>query len=68
MRSTIVAIIEVEHEEGQPLSALTLRVAQRVRHAADAEMVTGEAAAVAVEGVSAADCVAALRSMVGAHG
>jgi len=67
MRSTIVAIVEVEHAEGEPLDALAIVVAQRVRHLASDGLTTGDAAAVAVPGVTAADCAAALRSMAGAR-
>lgn len=65
MKSTIVAIVEVEHAEGDHLPAVALAVAQRVRFLVSEEFVTHEAAAVAVPGVTAGDCAAALRSMAG---
>lgn len=63
MTSTIVAIVEVEHAEGDRLDALALSVAQRVRFLASEEFVTGEAAAVAVPGVTAAEYLVGMRDL-----
>jgi hypothetical protein len=63
VKSTIVAIVEVEHAEGDPLPAVALAVAQRVRFLVADEFVTGEAAAVAVPGVTAAEYLAGMRGL-----
>jgi hypothetical protein len=63
VKSTIVAIVEVEHAEGDHLPAVALAVAQRVRFLVSEEFTTHDAAAVAVPGMTAAEYLVGMRGL-----